>query len=113
MKWFLGAIGLLTLALVFRLGLLAYAMYVLLGTMLLSRFLAWAWSEKLSAARECNRLTAAVGETVAVVVTEDEAAVGAGIRTIRTGGAHTTDSTPVSAIGDAPNPLTRVPYSLI
>jgi uncharacterized protein (DUF58 family) len=69
MKWFLGAISLLTLALVFRLGLLAYAMYVLLGTMLLSRFLAWAWSEKLSAARECNRLSAAVGETVAVVVT--------------------------------------------
>lgn len=69
MKWFLGAIGLLVVALRFRLGLLAYAMYALLGTMLVSRFLAWAWSEKLDATRECNRLTAAIGETVAVVVT--------------------------------------------
>ena len=69
MKWFLGAIAVLVLALVFRLGLLAYAMYALLGTMLMSRFLSWSWSEKLTAVRECNRLTAAVSENVAVVVT--------------------------------------------
>jgi len=69
MKWFLGAALLLTLALVFHLGLLAYAMYALLGVMVLSRFLARSWSEHLVATRECNRLTANVGETVAVVVT--------------------------------------------
>jgi uncharacterized protein (DUF58 family) len=69
MKWFLGATLLLVLALVFNLGLLAYAMYALLGVMLLSRFLARAWSDNLHAQRECNRLTASVGQDVAVVVT--------------------------------------------
>lgn len=69
MKWFLGAALLLAIALVFRVGLLAYAMYTLLGVMLLSRLLARAWSENLTARRECNRLSANVGETVAVVIT--------------------------------------------
>jgi uncharacterized repeat protein (TIGR01451 family) len=69
MKWFLGAALTLVIALVFHLGLLAYAMYALLGVMLVSRFLARTWSENLSAERECNRLTANIGETVAVVIT--------------------------------------------
>jgi uncharacterized protein (DUF58 family) len=69
MKWFLGAVLLLIVALVFRVGLVAYAMYTLLGVMLLSRFLARTWSEHLTARRECNRLSANVGETVAVVIT--------------------------------------------
>ena len=34
MKWFLGAVGLLIVALVFQLGLLAYAMYALLGVII-------------------------------------------------------------------------------
>jgi uncharacterized protein (DUF58 family) len=71
MKWFLGALLLLGVALALDLGLLAYAMYALLGVMLVSRFLARTWSENLSATRECNRLTANVGETVAVVVNID------------------------------------------
>lgn len=69
MKWFLGALLLLVVALAFDLGLMAYAMYALLGVMVVSRFLARTWSENLSATRECNRLAANVGETVAVVVT--------------------------------------------
>jgi uncharacterized protein (DUF58 family) len=69
MKWFLGATLLLVVALVFNLGLLAYAMYALLGVMLVSRFLARTWSENLAASRECNRLAAYIGESVAVVVT--------------------------------------------
>lgn len=69
MKWFLGATLLLAVALVFNLGLLAYAMYALLGVMLVSRFLARTWSENLAASRECNRLAAYIGESVAVVVT--------------------------------------------
>ncbi len=69
MKWFLGATLLLALALVLRLGLLAYAMYALLGVMLLSRFLARTWAEHLTARRECNKLSAQVGESVAVMVT--------------------------------------------
>jgi len=69
MRWFLGATALLVVALVFDLGLMAYAMYALLGVMLVSRFLARTWSENLSATRECNRLVAAIGESVAVVIT--------------------------------------------
>ncbi len=68
MKWFLGASVLLVIALVFNLGLLAYAMYALLGVMLVSRFVARTWSENLHATRECNRLTAYIGESVAVVI---------------------------------------------
>lgn len=68
MKWFLGASVLLAIALVFNLGLLAYAMYALLGVMLISRFVARTWSENLRATRECNRLAAYIGESVAVVI---------------------------------------------
>jgi uncharacterized repeat protein (TIGR01451 family) len=69
MKWFLGAALLLLAALVLESGLLAYAMYVLLGLMVLSRLLARSWVANLSARRECNRFTAEVGETIAVNVT--------------------------------------------
>jgi uncharacterized repeat protein (TIGR01451 family) len=69
MKWFLGAMLLLAVALSLGLGLLAYAMYALLGVMLVSRFLARSWSENLRATRECNRLDANIGETVAVNIT--------------------------------------------
>jgi uncharacterized repeat protein (TIGR01451 family) len=68
MNWLVGAILLLLLALILDFGLLAYAMYVLLGVLLVSRYLTRAWAEGLSAERECNSLTANVGETVAVVV---------------------------------------------
>ena len=47
----------------FGLDLLAYAMYVLLAVMLVSRFLTRNWAESLAATRECNRLTAEIGET--------------------------------------------------
>lgn len=69
MNWLVGAILLLLLALILDFGLLAYAMYVLLGILLVSRYLTHSWAESLSAQRECNRLTANIGETVAVVVT--------------------------------------------
>lgn len=67
-KWFLGALALLAVALVFQLELLAYAMYALLGAMAVSRALTRTWAESLSAERECNRLTADVGDSVAVVL---------------------------------------------
>ena len=59
----------LLLALVLESGLLAYSMYVLLGLLVLSRFLARSWTGNLSASRECSRQTAEVGDTVAVAVT--------------------------------------------
>jgi uncharacterized protein (DUF58 family) len=67
-NWLISAILLLLLALIFDFGLLAYAMYTLLGVLLVSRFLTRRWAESLAATRECNRLTANVGEMVAVVV---------------------------------------------
>ena len=68
MRWYSGAILLLLLGLALQLELLVYAMYVLLGVMLVSRYFARNWIENLSARRECNRLTAEIGDTVAVVV---------------------------------------------
>jgi uncharacterized protein (DUF58 family) len=68
MKWFLGALVLLLFAIAFDLSLLTYAMYALLAVMLVSRFVTRRWAESLAATRECNRLTANVGESVAVVV---------------------------------------------
>ena len=68
MKWFAGACLLLLIAWFFKLGLLAYAMYALLGVMITSRFLTRTWAESLSATRECNRVAVNVGDTVAIVI---------------------------------------------
>jgi len=68
MKWVLGTAALLLLALVFRLGLLAYAMYALVGVMLVSRVMARQWVENLDAQRECNRFSVNIGQKVAVLV---------------------------------------------
>jgi uncharacterized protein (DUF58 family) len=68
MKWYLGAILVLLAALVLESGLLAYAMYVLLGVMIVSRLLAWASVGKLSAVRTCKQLNAEIGDKVAVRV---------------------------------------------
>lgn len=68
MRWYLGAALLLLAALFIQSSLLAYAMYVLLGLLLLTRVLARMWIENLSATRECRRLTAEVGDRVTVSV---------------------------------------------
>jgi uncharacterized protein (DUF58 family) len=80
MKWFLIALLILLAALALQSGLLAYAMYVLLGLLLFSRVLAQRWTEQLSATRVCRvvgrtqeeespSLIAEVGDRVAVRVT--------------------------------------------
>lgn len=69
MRWFVGVGVILALALLLEAGLLAYAMYVLLGLMVLSRFLARAWIGHLSAQREFHRMTAEIGDVVAVNLT--------------------------------------------
>ena len=69
MRWFAAIVSLLIAALAFHLGLLAYAMYALLGIMLLSRWLSRTWVENLTAVREYNRVAVNVGEKVAVVIT--------------------------------------------
>jgi uncharacterized protein (DUF58 family) len=60
---------LLVIAILFGFDLLAYAMYVLLAVMLVSRFFTHNWAQSLAASRECNRLIGEVGDPVAVVVT--------------------------------------------
>lgn len=68
MRWYAGAIAILLVALLAGLGLLAYAMYVLLAVLLLGRFLARSWTENLAADRQCNRFSAHVGDKLAVVL---------------------------------------------
>jgi uncharacterized protein (DUF58 family) len=68
MNWLVAAVLVLIVALVFDLGLLMYATYALLAVLLFSRFLTRRWAESLAATRECNRLHADVGDSVAVVV---------------------------------------------
>ncbi len=69
MKWYLAAILILLAALVLQSGLLAYSMYVLLGTLLVSRLLARASLDKIAAVRTCEQTTAEIGDKVAVEVT--------------------------------------------
>ncbi len=69
MKWFVGALLLLLAALLLESSLLAYAMYVLLALLLLSRWLARSWIGSLSATRTCKQVTAEIGERVPVEVT--------------------------------------------
>jgi uncharacterized protein (DUF58 family) len=66
MKWFLGALLMLLMALILESGLMAYAMYVLLAVMLGSRLLARVWIANLSATRTCDGLVREVGEVVTV-----------------------------------------------
>ena len=68
MRWMLGAILLLIVGVVFQLGLLVYAMYVLLAVMLVSRYLAREWITHLTADRECSKTTAEIGSKVGVIV---------------------------------------------
>ena len=66
--WFVAAGLLLLAALIFRLGLFAYSMYALLTLLMVSRMLTETWISSLRAHRQINRLTADIGDTVAVIV---------------------------------------------
>jgi uncharacterized protein (DUF58 family) len=69
LRWIVGALLLLAVAMALGLGLLAYAMYALLGVIALSRYLANRWSADLEARRQMNIDQVNVGQKVAVVVT--------------------------------------------
>jgi uncharacterized protein (DUF58 family) len=69
MKWFFGVLLLLLAALLLESSLLAYAMYVLLGLLLLSRWLARSWIGGLSAMRTCKQVTADIGDRIPVSLT--------------------------------------------
>jgi uncharacterized protein (DUF58 family) len=68
-KWLLGTFFLLLVGLVFKLGLLVYGMYVLLGVLLVSRYLAWQWTGHLEAERSCDQDSVQIGESARVEVT--------------------------------------------
>src|SRR3954468_7331397 len=68
MRWFLGILFLLGLALALQAGLVAFAGYVLLGVFLLSRFLARSWVAALAADRECDPRPREIGESADVTV---------------------------------------------
>ena len=68
MKWILGTVTLLILGLVFKLSLLVYAMYVLLGILLLSRFFTRAWTENLEVGRHASGEIFEIGESIDIVV---------------------------------------------
>lgn len=67
-KWFFGSFLLLIVGVVFQLGLLMYAMYVFLGILIISRYLARQWTDQLVVTRESNTETAEIGDKVAIVV---------------------------------------------
>lgn len=68
-KWLLATLVILAAALAIESGLLAYAMYVLLGVMLLSRLLARDWLGRITATRKVDAVEAEVGDVVAVKLT--------------------------------------------
>ena len=78
MRWFFAIVGILVIAVILDLGLLACAMLALLGLMLISRFLARSWITNLEATRECNRTEAEVGQTIAFMVTVKNRGAAAG-----------------------------------
>jgi uncharacterized protein (DUF58 family) len=66
MKWFVGGLLLLLFAIAFKMGLLIYAIYAVLGVYFLSRYVTRSWANNLQATRHCNKLTGEIGETVAI-----------------------------------------------
>jgi uncharacterized protein (DUF58 family) len=68
MKWIFGTLALLLLGLIFRLNLLVYAMYALLGILLLSRFFTRHWTEKIIVRRRCSGDVFEIGENCEVTI---------------------------------------------
>ncbi len=66
MKWFAGIVLLLIAALLLESGLLAYAMYVMLGVLVVSRFLAAHWIGNVTAVRQCHSQAVEAGATVPI-----------------------------------------------
>ena len=69
MKWYLAAALLLLAALILESSLLAYATYVLLGVLVVSRLLAWTWLDNITVTRQCAETVVEVGAKVVVTLT--------------------------------------------
>ncbi len=68
MLYVAGALLVLLVAIVFDLGLLAYAMYALLALLALSRLLTRTWSRGLVASRKASKSKVKLGETVTMMI---------------------------------------------
>lgn len=68
MKWLLVTLVVLLLGLVLKLELLVYAMFVLAGILLLSRYFTQAWTKGLTARRSCAVDVAEIGDQARVEV---------------------------------------------
>jgi uncharacterized protein (DUF58 family) len=68
MKWIAGTIALLALGLIFQLSLLIYAMYVLLGVLLLSRVFTRVWTSGIEAQRFSADEALEIGGSIEVKV---------------------------------------------
>jgi uncharacterized protein (DUF58 family) len=68
MRWLIGAVALLAVAIALGLGLFAYAMYALLGVIVASRVLVNRWSSNVVAMREMSRDRIKIGDKTAVVI---------------------------------------------
>jgi uncharacterized protein (DUF58 family) len=68
MKWIAGTIALLALGFVFQLSLLIYAMYVLLGVLLLSRVFTRVWTSGIEARRFTADESLEIGSSIEVKV---------------------------------------------
>jgi uncharacterized protein (DUF58 family) len=68
MRWLVAAVGLLFVAIVLQMGLFAYAMYTLLGVIIISWVLVNGWSTNLSATREMSRKRLKIGDSAAIVI---------------------------------------------
>ncbi|MFP6675502.1 MAG: DUF58 domain-containing protein [Pirellulaceae bacterium] len=66
MSWLVAAILILLGAMVFQLGLVAFAMYVLLGAVLIGRWMTHFWAKSVVGQRHVSRLMAEVGDRVAI-----------------------------------------------
>ncbi|MDB6055425.1 MAG: hypothetical protein JWN25_2948 [Verrucomicrobiales bacterium] len=69
MKWWIGSLGLLLIGFVFKLGLLVYAIYILVGILLVSRYLSRTWINGAFSTRHCSHHTAELTQKVTVEVT--------------------------------------------
>src|ERR1700738_4670177 len=69
MKWYFAAGLLLLAALFLESSLLAYATYVLLGVLVVSRLLAWTWLDNIIVTRQCAETVVEVGAKVVVTLT--------------------------------------------
>ncbi len=69
MIWLAAAVAILLLSLALQAGLVAFAGYVLLGVLLVSRYLSREWVTRLTAVRELDTFPRVAGESVEVVLT--------------------------------------------